>query len=188
VFGALLLPFPFLPRQETVIDGLTIGIPAFFLTLLPSRSRYEPGFLRRSLSFAIPAGIVVTVALAIYSLIASDSGISVEQLRTGSTLILTIIGLWILVVLSRPVTALKTLVIGAMMIGLILVYSIPLVTGFLQLTDPGLDTAVLIVVVSALSIGGIEVVRFVHVRYVRRMHARRISASVPSTAPRSPLH
>jgi cation-transporting ATPase E len=185
VFGALLLPFPFLPRQETVIDGLTIGIPAFFLTLLPSRARYEPGFLRRSLSFAIPAGIVVTAALAIYSRIATDSGISVEQLRTGSTLILTIIGLWILVVLSRPVTALKAVVIGAMMIGLILVYSVPIATNFLQLTDPGAETAVLIVVVAALSIGGIEIVRFAHVRYVRRMHAQRMFAPAPSRAPQS---
>ncbi len=184
VFGALLLPFPFLPRQETVIDGLTIGIPSFFLTLLPNRSRYEPGFLRRSLSFAIPAGVVVTVALGFYSRIAADSGISVEQVRTGSTLLLTIIGLWILVVLSRPVTTIKALVIGAMMIGLILVYSVPWTTGFLQLTDPGFDTAVLIVLVAALSIAAIEVVRFAHLRYIRRMSARRTAALALSTARR----
>ena len=186
VFGALLLPFPFLPRQETVIDGLTIGIPSFFLTLLPNRSRYEPGFLRRSLSFAIPAGVVVTAAIAIYSRIADDSGISVEQVRTGSTLILTIVGLWILVVLSRPVTTAKALVIGAMMIGLILVYSLPITVDFLQITDPGFDTALLIVVVAALAIGGIEVVRFAHLRFVRRMSAQSNAALAPSTAPRSP--
>ncbi|MCU1423177.1 MAG: family hydrolase [Microbacteriaceae bacterium] len=185
VFGALLLPFPFLPRQETIIDGLTIGIPSFFLTLLPNRTRYEPGFLRRSLSFAIPAGIVVTAALAVYSKIANDSGISVEQVRTGSTLLLTIVGLWILVVLSRPVTTIKALVIGAMMIALIVVYSVPLLTNFLQLVDPGFETAVLIVVTAALTIAGIEVVRFAHLRYVRRMTARRTAAPAPSTAPRS---
>jgi cation-transporting ATPase E len=185
VFGALLLPFPFLPRQETIIDGLTIGIPSFFLTLLPNRTRYEPGFLRRSLSFAIPAGIVVTAALAIYSRIADSSGISVEQVRTGSTLLLTIVGLWILVVLSRPVTTIKALVIGTMMIALIVVYSVPLVTNFLQLVDPGFETAVLIVVVAALTIVGIEVVRFAHLRYVRRMSERRSAAPARSTAPRS---
>jgi cation-transporting ATPase E len=185
VFGALLLPFPFLPRQETIIDGLTIGIPSFFLTLLPNRTRYEPGFLRRSLSFAIPAGIVVTAALAIYSRIADSSGISVEQVRTGSTLLLTIVGLWILVVLSRPVTTIKALVIGAMMIALIVVYSVPLVANFLQLVDPGFETVVLIVVVAALTIASIEVVRFAHLRYVRRMSGRRSAAPAPSTAPRS---
>ena len=37
VFGALLLTFPFLPRQLSAVDGLTIGIPAFFLALLPNQ-------------------------------------------------------------------------------------------------------------------------------------------------------
>ncbi len=60
-FGILLLPFPFLPRQLSVTDGLTIGIPAFFLALLPNAQRYIPGFLRRSLTFAVPAGVSVTL-------------------------------------------------------------------------------------------------------------------------------
>jgi cation-transporting ATPase E len=181
VFGALVFSFPFLPRQLSVIDGLTIGLPSFFLALMPNVQRYQPGFLRRSLSFAIPAGIVVTAALAVYSWLSTSAGIGQPELRTGATLMLTIIGLWILVVLARPVTILKALVIGAMMIGLILVYSIPIVSDFLQLTDPGLTTALLVMVISALAIGAIECVRFAHIRYVRRLAARRIAPSVPST-------
>jgi cation-transporting ATPase E len=88
-------------------------------------------------------------------------------------------------VLSRPVTTIKALVIGAMMIALIVVYSVPLLTNFLQLVDPGFETAVLIVVTAALTIAGIEVVRFAHLRYVRRMTARRTAAPAPSTAQRS---
>jgi cation-transporting ATPase E len=171
VFGALVLQFPFLPRQLSVIDGLTIGLPSFFLALMPNVQRYQPGFLKRSLTFAIPAGIVATAALSIYALVAVRIGISEAEVRTGSTLLLTIIGLWILVVLSRPVTVLKSIVIGAMMIGLILVYSIPLVANFLELTDPGFDTALLIVVTAALSIGAIEVVRMVHLRVIARASA-----------------
>ena len=34
--------------------------------------------------------------------------------------------------------------------------------------NPSLETALLIIVVSALTVGAIEIVRFVHVRYVRR--------------------
>ena len=168
LFGVLLLQFPFLPRQLSVIDGLTIGIPAFFLALMPNAPRYVPGFLRRSLTFAIPAGIVIAVALGVYAGVAGRAGIPEAELRTGSTLILTIVGLWILTVLSRPVDGLKVVIIGAMMIGLILVYSVPLISNFLQLVNPSLETALLIIVVSALTVGAIEIVRFVHVRYVRR--------------------
>ena len=80
-FGLLNLQFPFLPRQLSFTDGLTIGIPSFFLALMANSRRYRPGFLRRSLSFAvrrahrrgftagaepvrdIPAGLIVTGAL-----------------------------------------------------------------------------------------------------------------------------
>lgn len=189
-FGILLLPFPFLPRQLSVTDGLTIGIPAFFLALLPNAQRYVPGFLRRSLTFAVPAGVVVTVGLAAYARLAANLGIPEVEIRTGSTLILTIVGLWILVVLSRPVTRFKGAVIGAMMIGLVLIYTVPIVRDFLQLVDPTLPTALLVLGASVLSIALIEVVRFAHrrlaVRDVERAlsgrEARRKDARVRSRA------
>jgi cation-transporting P-type ATPase E len=169
LFGVMLLPFPFLPRQLSVVDGLTIGIPAFFLALMPNRRRYVPGFLRRSLGFAIPAGVVIALVLALYSRLATDAGIPEDELRTGSTLILTIVGLWVLIVLSRPIDGWKILIIGAMMIGLILVYAIPLISDFLQFTDPSETTALLVIASSGIAIAGIEVVRFVHRRAVARM-------------------
>lgn len=169
LFGVMLLPFPFLPRQLSVVDGLTIGIPSFFLALMPNHRRYIPGFLRRSLSFAIPAGIVIALVLALYSRMATDAGIPEDELRTGSTLILAIVGLWVLTVLSRPIDGWKILIIGAMMVGLVLVYAIPFVSDFLQFTDPSLTTTLLVLAGSGVAIAGIEVVRFVHRRAVARM-------------------
>lgn len=168
IFGIMLLQFPFLPRQLSVVDGLTIGIPAFFLALMPNAQRYRAGFLRRSLTFAVPSGIVIAVALGVYARVATDIQIPQAELRTGATLILAIVGLWILVVLSRPVGAVKTAIIGAMMLGLVLVYSIPIVTNFLEFVTPTFETAVLIILVSAVTIAAIECVRFFHVRSVRR--------------------
>ena len=45
--GAMLLPYPFLPRHLTIIDTLAIGVPSFFLALAPNRRRYRPGFAGR---------------------------------------------------------------------------------------------------------------------------------------------
>ncbi|WP_275776454.1 HAD-IC family P-type ATPase [Paenarthrobacter sp. Y-19] len=167
-FGILLLPFPFLPRQLSVTDGLTIGIPGFFLALLPNAQRYIPGFLRRSLTFAVPAGVSVTLGLAAYAKLAANLSIPEAEIRTGSTLILAIIGIWILVVLSRPVTRFKGLVIGAMMVGLVLVYSVRFARDFLQFTDPTLPTALLVLATSVACIALIEIVRFVHRRVAYR--------------------
>lgn len=181
LFGATLMQFPFLPRQLSVIDGLTIGLPAFFLALMPNTQRYRPGFLRRSLSFAIPAGVVIAAALWLYAWAATSAGISEQELRTGSTLVLTIVGLWVLAVLSRPIDGWKILIIGSMMLGLVLVYSVPIVYDFLQFTDPSLVTALLVLVTSLATIGAIEIIRFAHRRFVRRT-----APPSPSTAPRSP--
>ncbi|MFD4422879.1 HAD-IC family P-type ATPase [Agromyces sp. NPDC058484] len=178
IFGVMLLEFPFLPRQLSVTDGLTIGIPAFFLALMPNRQRYVPGFLRRSLSFAIPAGIVIALVLALYSRMALDAGIPEAELRTGSTLILGIVGLWVLIVLSRPIDGWKIVIIGAMMIGLVLVYAIPIVADFLQFVELSLTSALLVIGASVIAIAGIEVVRFVHRRAVARMVATTAPALV----------
>ena len=168
VFGISIMQFPFLPRQLSVIDGLTIGIPAFFLALMPNVRRYIPGFLRRSLSFAIPAGVIVGLMLWWYAAAAAGAGIPQDELRTGATLILTIVGLWVLVVLSRPIDGWKIVIIGAMMIGLVLVYAVPIARTFLNLVDPSLIDTLLVIGISIVSIFGIEVVRFIHRRYVRR--------------------
>jgi len=172
LFGVLVMEFPFLPRQLSITDGLTIGIPAFFLALLPNTQRYVPGFLKRSLSFAIPAGIVIAVSLTVYTRLAMDLGLSVEQLRTGATIILAIVAIWVLTVLSRPITRVKVLVVGAMFIALTAIFTIPVLGEFFQLQDPGEDGAWLVTAVVVLAVAAIEIVRFAHRRFVRRLLAQ----------------
>lgn len=183
VFGVLVLEFPFLPRQLSITDGLTIGIPAFFLALLPNAQRYVPGFLRRSLSFAVPAGLVVAAALTVFTLGARSLGVGQPQLRTGSTIILAVVGIWVLTVLTRPITRFKVVIIGAMFIALVTLFTVPLSTQFFELTDPGEDAAYLLALVIAATIGAIEIVRFVHRRYVARV---RREILIPEAAPPAP--
>ena len=55
VVGITAITFPFLPRHLSLIGALTIGIPGFFLALMPNTERFRPGFFRRVLLFAAPA-------------------------------------------------------------------------------------------------------------------------------------
>ena len=182
LFGIMLLEFPFLPRQLSLTDGLTIGIPAFFLALMPNLRRYLPGFLHRSLTFAIPAGIVIGLALTAYSRIVDGLGIGQQELRTGSTLILGIVGLWVLTVLSRPIDGWKILIVGSMMIGLVLSFLVPFVADFLEFVPLSLPTALLVLATAVVAIAGIEIVRFVHRRIVARDQASRITPAPDAAA------
>ena len=67
------LPFPFLPRHLTLVSAVTIGIPAFFLALGPNKRRYIPGFLRRVLRFAVPAGVVAGLVVLVSYLLARNA-------------------------------------------------------------------------------------------------------------------
>ncbi|GGK92395.1 magnesium-transporting ATPase [Salinibacterium xinjiangense] len=137
IFGALLWGFPFLPRQLSVIDGVTIGIPAFFLALMANNRRYRSGFLRRSLSFAIPAGIIVATAIAAVHVYGDTTrGLTVGGLRTASLITLALAALWILVIISRPLSPRRLLIIGVMYVGVALVFTVPISTEFLSLDMP----------------------------------------------------
>lgn len=138
--GIMLLPFPFLPRQLSAIDGLTIGLPAFFLALQPSGQRYEPGFLKRSLAFAVPAGVGVAASVMGVSIYASATGgHSTAAVQTASTLILSLIAAWILVSVSRPLNLPKFLILAGMYGGLALLFTVPLAVEFFRLDWPAPD-------------------------------------------------
>ncbi|MDF2554413.1 MAG: ATPase [Microbacterium sp.] len=168
LFGLLVLEFPFLPRQLSITDGLTIGIPAFFLALMPNARRYVPGFLRRSLSFAIPTGIIVALTLTGYTLVAQALGAAAGELRTGATIILAVVGIWVLAILARPLDRYKVLVVGGMFLALTAIFTIPASIAFFALVDPGRDVAYALTAFIIAAILAIEVVRIVHVRAVRR--------------------
>ncbi|GAA4038485.1 HAD-IC family P-type ATPase [Arthrobacter methylotrophus] len=139
-FGSLLWEFPFLPRQLSATDGLTIGIPAFFLALMPNNRRYTSGFLKRSLSFAVPAGLVVAAAVFAVNVYATDVGsYTTDAARTASVLTLSLTGLWILTAISLPLNLRRSIIIGAMYLGLVFTLTVPLLQDFFGLEWPPND-------------------------------------------------
>ncbi|MHA7301188.1 HAD-IC family P-type ATPase [Pseudarthrobacter sp. MDT1-22] len=137
VFGALLWSFPFLPRQLSATDGLTIGIPAFFLALMSNPRRYKPGFLKRSLAMAVPAGIIVaTAVLAVQVYSVAAGGFSAGASRTASVVTLSLVALSVLAAVSRPVSALRVAIIAAMCLGLFLLMTVPILQEFFMLEWP----------------------------------------------------
>ncbi len=111
--GIAQLPFPFLPRQLTLISSLTIGIPGFFLAFTPDGPVAKPGFMRRVVIFAVPAGLIAAVAtFAVYRLALVSPSTSISEARTAATMVLGLTGLWIVDVLARPHSKWRTLLIG----------------------------------------------------------------------------
>jgi magnesium-transporting ATPase (P-type) len=95
--GTTSTAYPLLPRHLTVAAAVTIGIPTFFLALAPSTGAWHPaGFARRAARFAVPAGMIVGVAVvASYLFALHDLGYPVREARVVATTVLVIAGLYL---------------------------------------------------------------------------------------------
>ena len=106
IVGLLGLPNPFLPLQMTVVGWFTIGIPAFLMSLAPNRERARPGFVRRTLTVAVPAGLIVTaVSVTTYVLTRGFGQVSdavQHQASTATLIALIMTATWVLATVARP--------------------------------------------------------------------------------------
>jgi cation-transporting P-type ATPase E len=154
--GIARLPFPFLPRQLTLVGSLTIGIPGFFLALEPNIRRARPDLVHRVLVFAAPAGLVAAGAtLLAYWLAHRSPSVPLEQARTTATITLTGAGLEVLWALSRPLNALRVTILASMVGALAGVLAIPWLRDQFALALP--PAPVLIGVAVLLAVVGVVV-------------------------------
>ena len=148
--GVASLPFPFLPRHLTLVGSLTIGIPAFFLALAPNARLARPGFVRRVLRFAIPAGALAATATFVgYALARGPLDRDLDASRTWATLVLVGVGLLVLIRLARPFTPWRIGLVITMAAAVALVIVIPFGREFFALSLP---TAEMLAIVSGLVI------------------------------------
>lgn len=134
LIGVIDSPFPFLPRQLTLIGTFSIGVPGFFLALSPEIARVRDGFLNRVLRFSVPAGIIAGTATFIaYETSYRRGGLMIHEARTLATITLLAIGLVILVVASRPLKPWKLLLAAAMGASYALITAIPWTRSFFEL-------------------------------------------------------
>ncbi|MEZ5165972.1 MAG: hypothetical protein R2695_05590 [Acidimicrobiales bacterium] len=130
-------PFPFLPRQLTLIGTFSIGVPGFFLALAPNHSLVRPGFLPRVLRFSIPAGAVAgVVTFVLYETVRRFDGVTGDEARTAATVTLLVLGLVILLLISRPLRAWKIGLVAAMAGCQAAVMAVPALRDYFELELP----------------------------------------------------
>ena len=157
--------FIFLPRHVTVITWLTIGTPAFFLALMPNTQRFRPGFFRRVLKFAVPAGVVCAIfSFTSYVLVLTE-GDPLEQARTAAAITLFIIAWTVLILVARPFNLLRVLIVVVMGLGFLTVLGVPALSEFFALSlSTGHDGWIAVALGVAGSLVLLVIRKFVEVR------------------------
>lgn len=157
VIGVARQPYPFYPRNFTVISALTIGIPAFFLALPPATTRLRSGYLTRVRSFVVPVGAVMATGTVTVYLVSSSRAGGSTQARTAAALVLATLGLWVLSRLAQPLTWWKVALVGSMAGLFALVLLLPLARSFLAFELPTTPTLVLSGAVAACGMVVLEI-------------------------------
>jgi len=173
IVGLTGVSFPFLPRHLSLIAAITIGIPGFFLSFRPDEPASKPGYLRRVLHFAVPAGTVAAAATYASYWLTSSSIVdaTIEEARTAATLTLSLAGLFILHRLITPIRRNE----GFLIVGLVAALGIAMVPSpwaeFYALDLPPMRVSLVIVGVVAAVVIMLEFV----LRLVKRRQQRATS-------------
>jgi cation-transporting P-type ATPase E len=132
--GIFAVTFPFLPRHLTLVSALTIGIPGFFLALMPNTERFRPGFVRRVLLFAVPAGVIAAFSSFTSYAIALYLDEPVMSAQSAATVTLFIVTIAVLIQAARPLDAIRLSVVAAMVGLFLLVLYVPVASEFFALS------------------------------------------------------
>lgn len=135
--AALGIHYPILPRHLTVIDSLTIGVPAFFLALAPNPRRFIPGFVYRVGRFVIPTGLLSAAAMLVSYLLLHKLGATVEEARSMDMVIFSVIGLRVISLIERPLRGWRLALVLAMAGVLAVGMCIPYLREFFAVDLPG---------------------------------------------------
>ena len=103
--------YPFIPIQMTLINALTIGIPAFILALEPNHNRVEKNFLIRVVSKAIPSGFTTVFNIVLLVFLASLLKIDTAQTSTIAVIITTYTAILLIYRISKPLNLLRKMLI-----------------------------------------------------------------------------
>ncbi|MDO4797287.1 MAG: HAD-IC family P-type ATPase [Coriobacteriales bacterium] len=119
----VLPPYPFIPIQMTLISSSIIGWPSFVLALEPNHDRVQGNFLENVLRRSLPASAAIVFALIGVQVVERVADLSFAQASTLSMYLTGIVGLALIVLISRPLTPLRGALIASV-VAMLLVGSV----------------------------------------------------------------
>ena len=101
----LQMNYPFEPIQLTLISGLFVGLPSFFLAIEPNDSKVRGSFLSKVFKKALPAGFTVATMVTIICLVYRNVGIDVSaQVSTMAFYVTSLVSFIVLMWVCIPYT------------------------------------------------------------------------------------
>ena len=110
----------------TLINSLTIGIPAFILALEPNRSRVNGKFFINVVSKAIPSGITTVVNILLLVFVASLINLPNKETSTIAVIITAYTAILLIYRISKPLNLLRKALLILITLIFVLMISTPI--------------------------------------------------------------
>lgn len=102
-FGAdMLLIFPFIPIQITMVDQLIEGFPPFILTFETNKNPIEKDFFKKSMILALPSALMVVFSVIFVRTFGTSNGWITQEISTVLYYLLGTIGFMSVIRACRP--------------------------------------------------------------------------------------
>lgn len=121
VFGVV---YPLTPPQITLISAFTIGIPAFLLSQVPDHFLIHGHFMKNVLLKALPGGITDVLVVVIAVIFGRIFEVSQGEIATASTILLSIVGIMVLRMISKPMSLYKWGVLTLCTVGIVIAFTL----------------------------------------------------------------
>ena len=106
------IKYPLLPAQISLVSTFTIAIPAFFLSQIPNQDIIKGHFMLNIIRKAIPGGITDTIMVCSMTAFGLVFGLNSNDISTSAAILLAIIGLMVLLSISKPMNIYKWAIFG----------------------------------------------------------------------------
>lgn len=147
IFG---VQYPYVNIQWTIIGMFTVGIPAFFLAMEPNNLRFKGNFIRDVVSEALPGALVNLIYVLLAQFVLPSWGYSEMQVQTVIIYLTATVGLVVLLRCCLPFNKLRVALLISMTV--LMLGSLLLLPGLLEIALPDLKTLLIIVPLTVLSL------------------------------------
>ena len=172
LFTILPLSYPFSPIEMSLLNFACIGFPGLVLALEHNTARVKNQFVRNILTYSVPIGLTVSIAMLALTITAESLRLTRLELTTASVFTTFIIDLFLIYWISRPLNKLRAGLL-ALIIGIfVAVYTIPFARDFFEFTFLPVPAVIATLIIIATSFLLFTVLRAL----VRHLTAKRFAS------------
>ena len=167
--------YPFYPVQLSLISGICVGIPSFFLAIEPNYNKVEKGFLLKVFRNALPSALCVWLNVLFLIMISNIFNLDFDIFRFTIVAVTGYINLRLLYNISLPLTLVRKILVYSCFISFYLLLLI--FNKFFLITNISILSFIFIAIMIAADRYIIEFLESIYDRFMKFYKKRRMIKS-----------